>query len=201
MAFPATSYGVVVMATDPYDVPEVVPALGMVVEDDRGSLPFALIHGESLVACASWALGDAGVTTVDVGTTWAGVVDSGEAFVLHDALCPMTPAVFLAECVAQAQQRAQVVVGVLPVTDTIKTEADGFVGATLDRDTLLAVASPIVLPAAVVAALDDYPPMDFAALVTELRSRFPVALVEAPATSRRVTSPDEIRLLEALTRD
>lgn len=186
------------MATDPYDVPpEVEPALGMVVESGRGSLPFALIHGESLVACASWALGDAGVTTVDVGTTWAGVIDSGEAFVLHDSLCPMTPTSFIAACIAQAQQRAQVVVGVLPVTDTIKTEADGFVGATVDRDSLFAVTSPIVLPAAVVAALDDYPTLDFAALVADLRSRFPLAFSEAPAASRRVASSDEIRLLEA----
>ena len=63
-------------------------------------MPFKLIHGEALVACAAWALGDAGVTPVDPGTPWAGLVDSGEPFVLHDALCPMTPAAFIAECVA-----------------------------------------------------------------------------------------------------
>lgn len=181
-----------------YGDDEVAPALGMVVESERGSLPFALIHGESLVACASWAVGDAGVTTVDVGTTWAGVIDSGEAFVLHDALCPMTPTSFIAACIAQAQQHAQVVVGVLPVTDTIKTESGGFVGATIDRESLFAVASPIVLPAAVVAALDDYPSLDFAALVTELRGRFPLAFAEAPAAARRVASLDDVRLLEAL---
>jgi 2-C-methyl-D-erythritol 4-phosphate cytidylyltransferase len=187
------------MATGSYDVPpEPEPALGMVVESERGSLPFALIHGESLVACASWALGDAGVTTVDVGTTWVGVVESGEAFVLHDSLCPMTPTSFIAACIAQAQQHAQVVVGVLPVTDTIKAESGGFVGATIDRDSLFAVVSPIVLPATVVAALDDYPPLDFAALVTDLRARFPLAVVEAPASARRVASLEDVQVLEAL---
>ena len=43
------------------------PALGIVLDQDRGSLPYALIHGEALVACAAWALGDAGVTPLDVG--------------------------------------------------------------------------------------------------------------------------------------
>ncbi len=71
---------------------ELPPALGAVIEQDRGSLPFALIHGEALVACASWGLGDSGVTPVDLGTEWAGLVDGGEPFVLHDSLCPMTPA-------------------------------------------------------------------------------------------------------------
>ena len=42
--------------------------MGAVVETDRGSLPFALVHGEPLVACAVWALGEAGVFVVDLGT-------------------------------------------------------------------------------------------------------------------------------------
>ena len=69
------------------------PALGAVVDDDRGHLPYALIHGEALVAAAAWALGDSGVIPVDLGTEWAGLVDADEPFVLHDPLCPMTPAV------------------------------------------------------------------------------------------------------------
>jgi len=44
-------------------------ALGVVVEADRGSLPFALLPGESLVACAAWAMGEAGVQLVDGTTT------------------------------------------------------------------------------------------------------------------------------------
>ena len=39
---------------------------------------------------------------------------------LHDALCPMTPPAFIAECVARAVERGCVVVGVRPVTDTVK---------------------------------------------------------------------------------
>lgn len=196
-----TSYGWVAMTTDPYDVPELTPALGTVVESGRGSLPFTLIHGEALVACAAWALGQAGVTPVDVGTRWEGLVESGEPFVLHDPLCPMTPASFIAECVTTAVERSAVVVAVRPVTDTVKRLADGRVGETVDREDLLVVTSPIVLPAEVVEALapDGVTTTDFAALAGSLAERFPVIQVEAPAEGRRVAGPDDVRLLEALT--
>jgi hypothetical protein len=187
------------MTTDGYDVPEIPPALGSVVEQERGSLPFALIHGEALVACASWALGDSGVTPVDLGTPWAALVDSGEPFVLHDALCPMTPAHFVADCVNAAVDGDTVVVGVRTVTDTVKRVGDGIIGETVDRDGLVAVASPVVLPAGVVAALDGLPSLDFVELVAALRERFPVRLLEAPPEGRPVASEDDVRLLEALT--
>ena len=63
----------------------------------------------------------------------------------------------------------------------------------------MSVASPIVLPAAVVAALDGLPTLDFAALVAALRARFPVEFVEAPPAAARVRSLDDVRALEALT--
>jgi 2-C-methyl-D-erythritol 4-phosphate cytidylyltransferase len=173
--------------------------LGTVVETGRGSLPFALVHGEPLVAAAAWAMGEAGVFLVDLGTGWEALVDAGMPFVLHDALCPMTPPGFLAECVAHATERSAVTVGVRPVTDTVKGLHDGLVGDTHDRAELLQVASPIVLSAAVVAALDGVPTTDFAALVAELATRFPVETFEAPAEARRVADEDDLRVLEALT--
>jgi 2-C-methyl-D-erythritol 4-phosphate cytidylyltransferase len=178
---------------------ELPPALGAVIEQGRGSLPFALIHGEGLVACAAWALGESGVTPVDLGTEWAGLVDGGEPFVLHDSLCPMTPGSFIAECLVRAVERDTVVVGVRPVTDTVKVVTDDLVGETVDRETLRAVASPIVLPPRVVAAFDAVPSLDFAALARELETRFGVEYVEAPASGRRVTSVGDVTLLEALT--
>ena len=85
------------------------------------------------------------------------------------------------------------------MTDTVKAVADGFVGATIDRSTLRQVASPIVLPSSAVLALDELPTWDFALLASALGERFPVTWVEAPAAARRVASPDDVRLLEALT--
>lgn len=175
-------------------------ALGVVLEADRGSLPFALLHGEALVACAAWALGEAGLTQVDLGTSWEALVEAGEPLVLHDSLCPMTPADFLLACVERAVGSGAVVVGVRPVTDTLKTvDAEGVVGGTVDRDAMLQVTSPVVLPAAVVAALDGLPSTDLASLVAHLAGRFPVVTEEAPAEGRRVADEQDVRLLEALT--
>ena len=184
------------MTSDPYDLP---PALGTVVEEGRGSLPFALIHGEALVATAAWALGESGVTPVDVGTNWAGVQASGEPFVLHDSLCPMTPPRFIADCLARSVASGAVVVGVRPVTDTVKVLEEGLLGDTVDRSGLVTVCSPVVLPADVVAALDRTPDLDFAVLVEMLAERFTVERVEAPAEARRVVSDDDVALLAALT--
>ena len=174
-------------------------ALGTVLEQDRGRLPFALIHGEALVAAAAWALGEAGVTPVDTGTPWAALVRAEEPVVLHDPLCPMTPPDFIASCVTRAVERECVVVGVRPVTDTVKVVEDGVVGATLDRAGLVSVASPVVLPPAVVASLGGLPTADLVALVAQLRRRYPVELVEAPPAARRVGSEEDVRVLEALT--
>ncbi|WP_372733898.1 2-C-methyl-D-erythritol 4-phosphate cytidylyltransferase [Nocardioides sp.] len=172
--------------------------LGLVLDQDRGSLPYALIHGEPLVACAAWALGEAEILPLDIGTQWSSIVVGAEPLVLHDALCPLVPPEFLASCVEQAAA-GSVVVGVRPVTDTIKRIEGGKIGATLDRSDLWQVASPVVLPVEVVAALDDYPGTDLAALVEQLAARFAVTLVEAPATARRITSVEDLRVLEAMT--
>ncbi|MDI6910964.1 2-C-methyl-D-erythritol 4-phosphate cytidylyltransferase [Nocardioides sp.] len=179
-----------------YDAP---PALGTVLVDGRGSLPFALIHGEALVACAAWALGEAGVLPIDDGVEWSAVVATGEPLVVHDPLCPMTPPEFVAACVRRAVEDGSVVVGVRPVTDTVTVVADGIVGETVDRDALVSVAAPVVLPASVVAALDGLPSHDLVELVAALRRDHPVELVEAPPGARRVGSVDDVRLLEALT--
>ena len=141
------------------------------------------------------------MTPVDHGTAWAGLVDSGEPFVLHDALCPMTPA-----CVHRrvrgdrGRAATTVVVGVRPVTDTVKRRRrDGTSARPSTATTWSSVASPVVLPAGVVAALDGLPTLDFAELVAWLRGRFPVRLVEAPPEAARVRSLDDMRALEEQT--
>ena len=152
------------------------------------------------MACAAWALGESGLDLVDASVTWGGLVDSGEDVVLHDALCPMTPPAFIADCLAQARATGDVVVGVRPVTDTVKVVSDDRVGATLDRDDLVAVTSPLVLPAALVAALDRQPATDLARAVAHLAAAgHRVRLVPAPSEGRRVSSAEDVRVLDALT--
>ncbi|MDO9455139.1 2-C-methyl-D-erythritol 4-phosphate cytidylyltransferase [Nocardioides sp.] len=173
-------------------------ALGTVLTDDRGSLPFLLVHGEALAAAAAWALGEAGVTIVDQTVPWSALVEAAEPFVLHDSLCPLTPPDFIAACVERSAATGAVVVGVRPVTDTVKQVAGGYVGATVDRETLLLVCSPVVLPGAVVATLDALPTHDLTELVAALRASHEVVTVEAPPTAARVSGPDDVRLLESL---
>jgi len=178
-------------------------ALGVVVEADRGSLPFALLHGESLVACAAWAMGEAGVQLVDGTTAWDDVVYADLPLVWHDALCPMTPPDFLAACVRRAVAEDVVVAGVQPVTDTVKEVVPGpdgpVVGPTHDREGLRRLASPLVLPASVVARLDDWPATDLRVALDHLRTVARVELVDAPDAARRVSGPADLARLEALT--
>ena len=178
-------------------------ALGVVVERDRGSLPFALLHGEPLVAWAASAMGEAGVHLLDLTTEWDAVREAGLPLVWHDALCPGTPPDLIAACVRRAVEADVVVAAVLTVTDTVKeleVGAEGpVVGRTLDRDGLRHLASPLVLPPTVVAGLDGWPPADLQDGLTALRARHTVELVAAPATALRVRDTTDVVRLAALT--
>ncbi len=177
--------------------------VGVVVERGRGSLAFALLHGEPLVACAAWAMGEAGIQLLDGNTLWDDVRDAGAPLVWHDPLCPMTPPEFLAACVRRAVAEDAVVAGVLPVTDTVKdvVERDGvtLVSQTHDRERLRRLASPLVLPVSVVARLDDWPDDDLVRAVTDLRALGPVIFAEAPSSAARVSSAADVVRLGALT--
>ena len=184
-------------------------ALGVVAVEGRGSLPFALVHGESLVAAASWALSTAGVDIVDATTSPAAVRESGEMLVVHDPLCPLTPVEFVEQAVDACARSGAVVVGVRPVTDTVKElqgdqgdhgDRGDRVGRTHAREELMVVASPVVLPPAVVAALEGLETDDFAVWVAGLAKRFPVRFLEAPPLARRIGSVEDLAVLEALSR-
>ena len=173
--------------------------VGLVPLEGRGSLPFLLLRGESLVAVASWAMGEAGVHLFDFTLSWQDVQAQGAELVVHDPLCAGTPVEFLREAVAAAAD-GEVVVGVRPVTDTLKQVTGGLVGQTVDRDAHVVVASPVVLPAPVVAGLAAPPDLaDFAVLVQQLRAAHVVRLLEAPPLARRVARESDVALLEALS--
>jgi 2-C-methyl-D-erythritol 4-phosphate cytidylyltransferase len=112
----------------------------------------------------------------------------------------MAPPAFLAACLERARETGRPVVGTRPVTDTVKVVAGGVVGATLDRDGLLAITSPLVLPAAVLASLAQRPSTDLARAVGDLAAAgHRVETLEAPPEARRVATDEDVRLLEALT--
>lgn len=112
----------------------------------------------------------------------------------------MTPPSFIAACLDRARTSGHAVVGVRPVTDTVKVVAHGLVGATVDREGLVAITSPLVIPADVVAALAQRPPSDLASAVADLAAAgHTVETLVAPAEGRRVTSLEDVRVLDALT--
>src|SRR3954468_8485116 len=173
--------------------------VGIVPVEGRGSMPFKLLDGEALVAVASWALEDAGVELLDFTVDWADVQAREVALVVHDPLCPRTPVDFLVSAM-EAATGDRVVVGVRPVVDTVKTVDAGLLGDTVDRDALVVVASPVVIPAAVVAALPEAPALDdLAELVRSLRTDHEVLLLEAPPEARRVADESDLRLLTTPT--
>jgi 2-C-methyl-D-erythritol 4-phosphate cytidylyltransferase len=177
-----------------------VNPLGWVPVGGRGSLPFALVHGESLVAAASWALGEAGITLFDATVGLEEIRASGRDLVLHDPLCPLTPVEFLREAAERCADTGTVVVGFRPVTDTVK-ERDGVrLGATVDRADLRSVVSPVVVPAAVLAVLPSVQTEDFPRLVASLSQTAELEWLEAPAEARRVADEADIADLEALSR-
>lgn len=197
---------------DPYDADDPAPVSGLVADAGRGAWPFRLVHGESLVAAAAWAMGEAGVELVDATIPLSAVVERDEVLVVHDPLCPMTPPAFIAACAARAGADDVVVVGVRDVTDTVKvvdgTDDDAQVGATVPREDLVGVCAPLVLPPSVLAdwveqgggaALVELP---FAILVATLRERLGadrVVLAPAPPTAMRIGDDADLLRLEALT--
>lgn len=207
--------------------------VGVVPLEGRGALPFVDLHREALFLHAVRALLDVDrlggrvVVTADPGQralaaaalaragddalvrdadTWWRSPTGPLTLLLHDPLCPLVPAWFLAACLdvprdvrdtGVRRSVAPAVVAYRPVTDTIKTVVDDRIADTLDRDRFGIVASPVVFehpgegePTA--------PTGDFAALATWLRGRGPVVLRKAPSLGRRVDDPSAVNLLECM---
>jgi 2-C-methyl-D-erythritol 4-phosphate cytidylyltransferase len=141
------------------DIEHAAPPMGWVPTTGRGSLPFVTLDGEPLVALASFALEGAGVELVDFDAELADVW-ADRPLVVHDPLCPLTPISFLRRAVEVATEDGVAVVGVHPVTDTVKAVRGEVVGQTVDREGLWVVTSPVVLPASLVAKLDGWPDTD-----------------------------------------
>jgi len=151
------------------------------------------------VAAASWALTTAGATLFDYSVPFAGVQDAGQMLVIHDPLCQLTPASFIEEAIEECARTGSVVVGVRPVTDTVKEYDGEQVGATHDREELMSVTSPVVLPATVVAALDELATDDLPDWVEQLAKRFPVRYLPAPPLGERIVDQDGLEVLGALS--
>jgi 2-C-methyl-D-erythritol 4-phosphate cytidylyltransferase len=202
--------------------------VGVVPLEGRGRLPFLDLHREALFLHAVRALLDvdavAGRVVVTVGPgqredvvgalersdlpalvqdarAWWRRVNAPVTVVLHDPLCPLVPAAFIAGCLEGVRAEGQALVAFRPVTDTIKTVVDGHIVDTLDRDLFGIVASPVVFEHDRADAARDRtlpPTHDFGALAMWARERGPVRMRKAPSIGRRVDDPSAVNLLECM---
>jgi hypothetical protein len=186
-----------------------MPTLVIPVEG-RASLPFALLHGHSLLHHAMESLRKLGPVNVTVDPEQIADVRAlvhherhvtvsladdfwavgRDRVLIHDCLCPLAPEGLL-RAVAEARTAT---VAVRPVTDTLKVVEGDTIGGTIDRERFCIVTSPMLL-----LDVDERPPTeDPSALVTWMRERGEVALVRAPQVARRAADASSVSVMESV---
>jgi 2-C-methyl-D-erythritol 4-phosphate cytidylyltransferase len=128
---------------------------------------------------------------------------AGDPVLVHDAARPLLTPEIVRACLAALDGGADAAIAAARVADTIKETDDGrTVARTLDRARLWAVQTPQVFRRAVLERALDQPhdvlaaATDDAALVEALGGT--VRLVESPRENLKVTTPDDLRVAEAL---
>jgi len=130
----------------------------------------------------------------------AGLRDSVEVVLVHDAARPLAPVELVDAVAAAVREGADAVVPALPVADTVKRVEGDTVVETLDRSTLRAIQTPqgfarATLEAAHLAA-EGEEATDDAALVERLGRK--VAIVPGAEEAFKVTRPLDLLLAEAV---
>lgn len=182
--------------------------LGLVVSDPvrtRGMF----LHGEPLAASAMAALSGwceavlVGAGGTESSTPLEQACATADLIVVHDPLCPLLAPAALRSCAA-ALRSGEAVVGIRPVTDSLKEIADGWVSSTVERDTMAVLASPVVFAADVVAPLARVLPTvgelaDLVAVVGALGALCRLRSVTVPSAGRRIADADDLAVLAAVS--
>jgi 2-C-methyl-D-erythritol 4-phosphate cytidylyltransferase len=133
----------------------------------------------------------------------AAVAAGVERILCHDAARPLASSGLFARTI-EALEGWDGVVPVLRVVDTVKRVQDGSVEGTEPRDALALAQTPQVFRAAALrdaherAAADGFEGSDDALLLE--RADYRVRAIEGERTNLKITTPDDIRLAEALAR-
>ena len=164
------------------------------------SLPFALVHGEPLVACAAWALGEAGVFLVDLGTGWEAhrgrrcAVRAARRAVPADAAGVPGRVRRPRRRTVRGDGRASARSPTPSRSCTTAWSAPPSTAARCSRWSHRSCCRPRSWPRSTACR----PPTSRRSWPT-LAERFPVETLEAPAEARRVADEVDLRVLEALT--
>lgn len=120
---------------------------------------------------------------------------------IHDGARPLVTAALFDACVAAATRHGAAIAAV-PVTDTLKRAADGFVVATIDRERMWAAQTPQavrmeLLRQAFADANERGVEVTDEAGLMEAQG-LPVAIVPSTPRNLKVTRPEDVHLAEAL---
>lgn len=137
------------------------PALVRAVRAVRDVAPVTVVAADKLAAAATECLAAHGLGDVPV-RTGPGPLTEADAVLMHDVRYPLAPA-DLAARVAAGLTEHDVVLPVLPMTDSVKSvAAEGIVLGNVDRSELVTAQYPRAFSAAALALGAD--PDDLAAL-------------------------------------
>jgi 2-C-methyl-D-erythritol 4-phosphate cytidylyltransferase len=123
--------------------------------------------------------------------------------IVHDGARPLITTKLLEQSILLCQKFKAVVTAVR-ITDTVKREEGGFISHTLDRGLLWAAQTPqtfayqLILRAYQKAFKDGYLASDDSALVERIGQR--IKIMEGSYDNLKLTTPEDIPLLEALLR-
>lgn len=130
----------------------------------------------------------------------AGLQQSHEHVLIHDAARPFAPAEVYQRVIGALESGAVAVVPAVPVTDTIKRAHDGQVLQTLDRSELVAVQTPQGFALGALrdahASADAVSVTDDAMLLEAAGT--PVQVVEGSDMAFKITTVFDLRMAEVL---
>jgi 2-C-methyl-D-erythritol 4-phosphate cytidylyltransferase len=138
-----------------------------------------------------------------VGRALQAVPADAALIVVHDAVRPFVTRVLIDDVLAAARVEGAAICA-LPIAETVKRVAEGWVETTLDRSTLWAVQTPQAFRAALLreahdkARRDGFVGTDDAMLVERLGHR--VRVVPGSERNVKITTPADLRRARASAR-
>jgi 2-C-methyl-D-erythritol 4-phosphate cytidylyltransferase len=136
-----------------------------------------------------------------VAAALAAVPDGFDAVICHDVARPLaSPKLFSA--VLAMLDRADGVIPVLPVSDTVKRVTEGMVVETVPREHLALAQTPQAFRRAALEAVHAGPPEEATddAILLE-RAGYRVAAIAGEPSNLKITVPEDVRLAAALIDD
>jgi 2-C-methyl-D-erythritol 4-phosphate cytidylyltransferase len=164
---------------------------GVVVVTTADQVPFEISSGADLVVAGGSSRSASVRNGLDAVPVDAAVI------VVHDAARPLTPVAAFRRVIEAVRHGAVAAITAIPVVDTLKRVEDSIVVETIDRSTLVAVQTPQAFRSSVLRAAHESgrDATDDAGLVETLG--YPVQVVEGDVRSRKLTTVEDLAILEA----